>query len=96
VVGDAAHGRAAALRERDAEDRGRGARVIEKHLVEIPESEQQDHALGQLRLDAAVLPHHRGQLFTSHVEKLLNPGSPGQLVRSFARSRRTRQYGIRG
>jgi len=66
MVGDAAHRGAGALGQGHAQDRGCGARVLKKHFIEIPEAEQQDHAIRQLRFDAPVLAHHRGQLFTSH------------------------------
>ena len=38
VVGDAAHGGAAAFGERDVHDGGGGFRVLEEHLVEIAEA----------------------------------------------------------
>ena len=64
VVGDAAEGRAGALRERRAED-GRGDDgVLPEHLVEVAEAEHQDGAGRQLALYRAVLALHRRQLLT--------------------------------
>src|SRR5258706_11220970 len=36
--------------------------VLKKHLVEIPQPEQQQRIFGQFALDAPVLRHHRGEL----------------------------------
>ena len=63
VVGDPAHRVAAALRERDAQDRRGAPRVLEEHLVEVPETEHDDHVFGDFGLDALVLAHHRCEIF---------------------------------
>ena len=39
-----------------------GLRVLEKHLVKIPEPEQQQRILGQFAFDAAILRHHGCEL----------------------------------
>ena len=62
VVRDAAHRHRAALGERDVEELRAGDRVLEKHLVEITEAEEQQRVLGQLAFDAAILRHHRREL----------------------------------
>ena len=60
VVRDAAHRRVAALGQRDVEDAGRLLRVLEKHLVKIPEPKQQNRPGRQLAFALPVLGHHRG------------------------------------
>src|SRR5258708_6670579 len=44
--------------EREAEQRGAAHRVIEEHLVEVPEPEEHER-VGVLALDLEVLPHER-------------------------------------
>ncbi len=50
-----------ARRERELQQAGRGVRVLEEQLVEIPEAEQQQVVRVAL-LELPVLQHHRGQL----------------------------------
>ena len=62
VKRNAAHRDDAALGERDVEQLRAGLRVLEKHLVEIAEPEQQQRVLGQFAFDAAILRHHGREL----------------------------------
>ena len=39
-----------------------GLRILEKHLIEIAEAEEQQRVLGQLAFDAAILGHHGSEL----------------------------------
>ena len=49
--------------DRDAQDRRGAPRVLEEHLVEVPETEHDDHVFGDFGLDALVLAHHRCEIF---------------------------------
>ena len=60
VMRNAAHRGAVAGREREVEQTGGGFRIVEKHLVEIAETKQQQCVGRYLVLDAPVLLHHRG------------------------------------
>ena len=62
VKRQAAHRDAAALGQGEVEQLRAGLRVLEEHLVEIAEPEQQQRVLGQFALDAAILRHHRREL----------------------------------
>ena len=59
VVGDPTHRHVAALGQRDIENAGRLLRVLEKHLVKIPEAKQQNRPSRQLAFALPVLGHHR-------------------------------------
>jgi len=61
VVGQAAHGHAVALGERQLEQLGRVDGILEEHLVEVPQPEEQQGILREFAPDPAVLRHHRGQ-----------------------------------
>jgi hypothetical protein len=61
VEGDAAHGDVAAFGQRDVEQLRAGFGVVEKHLVEIAQAEQQEGFARQFAFDAAILRHHRRQ-----------------------------------
>jgi hypothetical protein len=74
VVRQAAHGDAVARGQRQVEQLRAGLGVLEKHLVKIPQPEQQQRILGQFALDAAILRHHGGELgFGGHAQ----PGVDG-------------------
>src|ERR1017187_850760 len=62
MMRQAAHGHAVARSEGEVEELRAGLRVLEKHLVEIAEPEQQQRVLGQFAFDAAILRHHRREL----------------------------------
>ena len=62
VMRQTAHRHAVARGERKVEDLRAGLGVLEKHLVEITEPEQQQRVLGQFAFDAAILRHHRREL----------------------------------
>ena len=62
VEGNAAHRHDAALGQRHVEQLRPRLGVLEEHLVEIAQPEQQQRVLGQLALDAAILRHHRREL----------------------------------
>ena len=67
MEGDAAHRDDAALGERDVEQLRAALRVLEEHLVEIAEAEQQQRIFRQLAFDAAILRHHGRELgFAGH------------------------------
>ena len=74
VVRNATHGCVVAFRERDIQRRRGGLRVIEEHLVEVAETEEEDHILRHLALDAPVLAHHRCQFLACHVLLTSNIG----------------------
>ena len=80
VVGDAAHRRALPLGERDAEDFRGDDGILEKHLVEVAQAEEQNGVGGDFRLGAAVLRHHGGCGFCAHCgpESEANPRAPEQ------------------
>ena len=59
VVGDPTHRHVATLGQRDIENAGRLLRVLEKHLVKIPEAKQQNRPSRQLAFALPVLGHHR-------------------------------------
>jgi hypothetical protein len=59
VEGDAAHGDVAAFGQGDVEQRRASFGVLEKHLVEIAQPEEQKGFARQLAFDAAILRHHR-------------------------------------
>ena len=61
VVGDARHRRALSRRQGDLEEAGRELGILEKGLVEIAQTEQQD-VVGIAPLQVAVLPHHRREV----------------------------------
>ncbi len=73
VVGDAAHGRAAALGEGHVENGSGGFRILEKHLVEVPEAVKQDDVRRQRFPHGQVLGHHRGRGGSGHVGRLEMP-----------------------
>ena len=62
MMRQSAHGHAVARRERKVEKLRAGLRVLEKHLVEIAEPEQEQRVLGQFAFDAAILRHHGREL----------------------------------
>ena len=62
VEGNAAHRHDAALGQRHVEQLRPRLGVLEEHLVEVPQPEQQQRVLGQLALDAAILRHHGREL----------------------------------
>ena len=62
MMRQAAHGHAVARGEREIEELRAGLRILEKHLVEIAEAEQQQRVLGQFAFDAAILRHHGSEL----------------------------------
>ena len=66
VVGHAAHRGAAAFGEGDVEDGRGGFGVLEEHLVEIAEAEEQDDVRGQGFPHGLVLGHHRGERGHGH------------------------------
>ena len=61
VVRDAAHRDEVPLRQRHIEDRRRLLCILKKHLVEIPQPEEQQRVRRQRPPDALVLLHHRRQ-----------------------------------
>ena len=71
VVRNAAQRRAAALRERGAEDRRGDYGVLAEHLVEVAEAEHENRAGRQLALDRAILPLH-GCEFFGHEEGIIS------------------------
>ncbi len=73
VMRDAAHRHLVALGQRDIEDGRRLLRVLEKHLVEIPEPEEQQRLRRQAPPDALVLLHHRGEGFGHVGAKVVSP-----------------------
>ena len=57
----------AAFGQRDIQQLRAGLRVLEKHLVKIPQPEQQQRVLWQFAFDAAILRHHGRELgFAGH------------------------------
>ena len=58
VKGDAAHRDLPPLRQRHIQQLRPGMGVLEKHLIKIPQPEQQQRLRRQFALDAAVLRHH--------------------------------------
>ena len=67
VMRQAAHGKTVARGERQIENLRAGLRVLEKHLVEIAQAEEQQRVLGQFALDPAILRHHGCELdFVGH------------------------------
>ena len=58
VMGHPAHGDAVALRERHIQDARRRLRILEEHLVEVPQPEQQDHIPRQIPPHGEILLHH--------------------------------------
>ena len=71
VKRQAAHGNAVAGGERQIQDRRPGLGVLEKHLIKIPQAEQQQGIGRQFAFDAAVLRHHGSELrFGGHAGKL--------------------------
>ena len=66
VVGDAAHGSVAAFGQGDVEQGGRFAGVVEKHLVEVAEAEEEEGVGGEFAADVLVLAHHGGELRGGH------------------------------
>ena len=61
VMRDAAHRHEVPFGQRHVENGRRLLRVLEKHLVEIPQPKQQQRIRRQRPADALVLLHHRGQ-----------------------------------
>ena len=66
VVGNAAHGGAAALGEGDVHDGRGGFGVLEEHLVEVAEPVEEDHVRRQGFPHGLVLGHHRSQGGSGH------------------------------
>ena len=62
VVRQAAHRDPVARGEREVEEMRAGLSVLEEHLVEIPQPEQQERVRGEFALDAAILCHHGREL----------------------------------
>ena len=62
VKRQAAHRDAVARGEGEVEQLRAGLRVLEEHLVEIAEPEEQQRVLGQFAFDAAILRHHGSEL----------------------------------
>jgi len=60
MVGDSAHGRAAAFCEGDVEDRRGGFRILEEHFVEIAQPVKKDDVSRQAFPHGEVLSHHGG------------------------------------
>jgi hypothetical protein len=61
VIGNAAHGHALAVRKREVEEGAGLAGILEEHLVEIAEPEEEDR-VAVPRLDRPVLIHHGNPL----------------------------------
>jgi len=74
VVGHAAHRDALALGERDAQELGAEDRVVEEHLEEVAETEEEHGVAVELRLRAAVLKHH-GRVRVGHGGGILVRGT---------------------
>ena len=73
VVGDAAHGDVAAFGQGDVEE-GRGfAGVVEKHFVEVAETEKKEGVGGKLAADVLILAHHGGELRGGHGMSFIRP-----------------------
>ena len=67
VIGQTTHRDAVALGQRQLQELRADHRILEEHLVEIPQPEHQEGILRELSLDPAVLRHHGGQCcFGSH------------------------------
>ncbi len=62
VVRDAAHWDVVSLGEGDVEDAGGGFGVLEEHLVEVPETVEEEDIVGQGSPHGHILGHHRGEL----------------------------------
>ena len=62
MVGDAAHRHVASLSEGDIQDRRGFASIVEEHLVEITETEEQESPLRQVTPQSVILLHHRSSL----------------------------------
>ncbi len=62
VMGDPAHGDAAALGEGHVEKAGRFPGVLEEHLVEIPEPEEEEDVGGKGAAHRLILRHHGSEL----------------------------------
>ena len=67
VVGNTAHRHIAALGERDIQDRRGLLGVVEEHLVEITEPEEQEGSRRQVTPQGVILLHH-GSSFGRHEE----------------------------
>ena len=61
--GDAGHGGLLALGEGEAADARGGGGVVEEHLEEVTEAEEQQGVLGERPAHLEVLLHHRGEFF---------------------------------
>ena len=57
MIGDAAHGFLLPVREGEVEEGAHFYRVLEEHLVEVPQSEE-EHGIAVACLGAAILVHH--------------------------------------
>jgi len=62
VMRQTAHRDAVAGGEREVQQLRAGLRVLEKHLIEIAEAEEQQRVLRQFAFDAAILRHHGSEL----------------------------------
>ena len=62
MVGDAAHRHVASLREGNIQDRRGLAGIVEEHLVEITETEEQEGPLRQVTPQGVILLHQRRSL----------------------------------
>ncbi len=65
VVGYARHGRFAALGEGESAEFRHDGGVVEEHLVEVAEAEEQDRVAGESAFHLEVLLHHRGEFLGS-------------------------------
>ena len=73
VVGNAAHGNIVALGQGDIDKSGRFAGVVEKHFVEVSESEEEEGVGGKLAPDVLVLAHHGSELRGGHGTGFIGP-----------------------
>jgi hypothetical protein len=62
VEWNTAHGGASAFGEGDVQDLCATSCIIEEHLVEVTQAEQQESIARQLAFDALVLKHHGCEL----------------------------------
>ena len=61
-MGDAAHGDASPLGQGDIQQSGGLRRILEKHFVEVSQTEEEQDVVGQRAAHGLILRHHRGEL----------------------------------
>jgi hypothetical protein len=61
VVRHTAHGDAVALCERHVEDARGGLRILEEHLIKVPQAEEQQDVRRQISPHGEILLHHRSR-----------------------------------